>query len=137
MLRVVYFFAGARRKSSMRGELLKACAGTGVRVDLSEIDVLQGGDSHDLLRGSLQAYWLEKVRKGEVDAILASPPCCTFSRARNSAGPGPRPMRSRSHPRGMPHLDGPSRAAARNANDLVDFTVRVVSEQLMTQDLRS
>ena len=67
-----------------------------------EFDTLRGAE-FDL---SKQAVWdalFERVRAGDFDAIMLSPPCGTFSRARfHFAGSsGPRPLRTKAHPRGF------------------------------------
>ena len=78
-LRVLYLFAGARRKSGLGGSLLKACAGTAVRIKLEEKDILQGGQEHNMLRTDLRKAVMERVKNGAFDLVVASPPCSTFS----------------------------------------------------------
>ena len=49
VMRVLYLFAGARRKSGLARSLRIACKGTGIAVTVDEIDILRGGRRHDLL----------------------------------------------------------------------------------------
>ena len=88
-------------------------------------------EEYDILRGpefdlSLQVVWdklFERVQSGAFDAILLSPPCGTFSRARfNYAGAnGPRPLRTRAHPRGFPWLRRADLSSVLLANYFVDL----------------
>ena len=43
VMRVLYLFAGARRKSGLARSLKIACKGTGIAVTVDEIDILRGG----------------------------------------------------------------------------------------------
>ena len=125
--RVLYLFAGARRKSGLARSLRLACKSTGVKVFIEEIDILRGGRKHDLLRKAHRDMILAKVRRGHYILAAASPPCGTFSRSRSANNKGPRPVRSRTYPRGFPSLKGSSLIQARCANTLVDFTAEVLS----------
>ena len=131
-VRVLYLFAGARRKSGLARSLRLACKGTGVKIIVEEIDILRGGRRHDLLRKVYRNKILVKVRKGNYFLTAASPPCGSFSRSRSANNRGPRPIRSRTFPRGFPWLQGSSLLQARVANTLVDFTAEVLSAQMDT-----
>ena len=128
-LQILYLFAGARRKSGLAGSLHRAAANTGIHVQVREVDVLQGGQKNNLLRPSLRQKLMEEINSGAFYAVIASPPCSTFSRARHARTPGPRPVRSRDFPRGLPVLGAQARETTRAANDLVDFTVRALAAQ--------
>ena len=71
-MRVLYLFAGARRKSGLGGSLLKACSGTAVRIRLEEMDILQGGQKHNLLRADLRKAVMERVTNGAFDLYILS-----------------------------------------------------------------
>ena len=62
--RVLYLFAGARRRSGLARSLRLACKGTRVMVFVDEIDILRGGRRHDLLRKTHRNKILAKVRMG-------------------------------------------------------------------------
>ena len=47
---------------------------------------------------------LKLIASGHFAALLVFPPCSTWSMARHSGSPGPRPLRSRQHPLGIPSL---------------------------------
>ena len=132
-MQVIYLFAGAKRRSSLASSLKKAFAGTGLKVNGEEVDVLQGGRHHDLLSKARQARYLARIAKGEFALLASSPPYGTFSRARHANRSGPRPVRSGQYPRGFPWLQGQARRHVREANELVDFTVKAMKAQHGTQ----
>ena len=78
VVRILYLFAGARRKSGLARSLRLACTGTGVKVFVEEIDILRGGRRHDLLRKAYRDKILDRVKKGHYVLAAASPPCGTF-----------------------------------------------------------
>ena len=109
-----------------------ACKGTDIKVVVEEIDILRGGQKHDLLRKVHRDKILVKVRKGYYLLAAASPPCGSFSRSRSANNMGPRPIRSKAFPRGFPWLQGSSLLQAKIANTLVDFTAEVLAAQMDT-----
>ena len=127
----LYLFAGPGRKSGFAEALHQACKNHGWVANVTELDILRGGRSHDLLRPSLQDRYSEKVRKGEYDIVVASPPCNTFSRARGF-GTGPQPLRSARQPRGLGHLIGKQARQVAEANKLVDYTAFLLQAQMET-----
>ena len=132
VLRVLYLFAGARRKSGLARSLRIACKGTGTAVTVGEIDVLRGGRRHDLLSKKRQAHYRDRIRRGYYHLTAASPPCGSFSRARNAKNGGPKPLRSKKFVRGFPWLRGASLLQTKVANALVDFTALAMEDQLGT-----
>ena len=73
MLRTLYLFASAKRKSGLAGALARAC--TGVRPCVTEEwDILQGGHNHDLTKRATQRKLMKRVARGDFDLIAASPP---------------------------------------------------------------
>ena len=58
--------------------------------------------------------------------VIVTPPCNTFSRAVFANRRGPAPVRDWQWPRGFPWLAAASREAAEGANELVDFSVRLL-----------
>ena len=130
--RVLYLFAGARRRSGLAKSLRIACKDTGIRVVVDEIDILRGGRQHDLLRRAYREKIMAKVRQGYYQLAAASPPCGTFSRSRSANNRGPKPIRSKAFPLGFPWLQGSSLMQARCANTLVDFTAEVLAAQMET-----
>ncbi len=83
---VAYLFSGPERSKDGFGAQVESLGGTCLCFD-KEIS-----DSHDMLD---QHGW-ERINNetSECDGFLLSPPCCTFSPARNAHDGGPQPLRS-------------------------------------------
>jgi hypothetical protein len=129
-MQVLYLFAGAKRHSSLAGCLRSASKRTGLKINTKEVDILQGGRGHDLLRKATRRTLILAVQRGRFDMVVASPPCNTFSRARGSNSQGPPQVRSKVHPRGFPWLSGPRARQVEDSNTLLDFTTDILKAQL-------
>ena len=125
VVRVLYLFSGKRRKCDMRHWLEKLGKGMEVKVLMKEIDVLRGGKKHNMLLKAARGRILKEVEDGMYEAVIASPPWSTFTRAR-CTGTGPRPVRSARFPRGFPWLGCKTKKSACDANVLVDFASAVL-----------
>ena len=79
MLRGLYLFAGAKRKSGLAGALARACARLHLKAAVEEYDILQGGTRHDLTNKTRQRRLMAKIRQGSYDIIAAPPPLATLS----------------------------------------------------------
>ena len=97
-LRVAYFFSGVKRKASIAGFLKTMCVDAKVGLTMHEIDILVGGDEHNLMDKTAQEEWLNQVRGGNFDIVIFIPPCGTWSRANWANDSGPQPCRNRKHP---------------------------------------
>ena len=73
-VRVLYLFAGARRKSSLAQSLRVACKSFHHKVAIDEVDVLRGGHRHDLLNKKRQNKVISKIKQGHYHFVAASPP---------------------------------------------------------------
>jgi hypothetical protein len=73
-LRVAYFFSGVKRKASIAGFLKAMCVDAKVGLTMHEIDILVGGDEHDLMDKTAQEEWLHEVRGGNFDIDIFSSP---------------------------------------------------------------
>ena len=83
---VAYLFSGPERSKDGFATQVKSLGGTCMCFD-KEIS-----DSHDMLD---QHGWERiDVETKDCDGFLLSPPCCTFSPARNAHDGGPQPLRS-------------------------------------------
>ena len=119
-LKVMYLFAGKRRHSDIGSFLRKAEEQGRVRLDLRELDIGRSGE-HDLTDDGLWDSLFASLREGNW-FLIASPPCNSFSRARFQyrLHPGPRPLRSKSWPRGFPWLNSSNSHIVQEANHFVD-----------------
>ena len=127
-LRVLYLFAGHKRKADMKHYLTMYGKKNNIKVKVYEVDILRG-KRYDLTSMQRKARYLNKVKMGAYDVVIASPPCGTFSRARWANRRGPRPLRLRHCPRGFPWLTGPQCQGVRLGNDLADFAGSALKAQ--------
>ena len=135
VIRVLYLFAGIKRKASVKEYIAKYCKKFHFKVKMFEIDILRCGRRHDLRYGPRRRKYLELIKAGNYDVVLASPPCSTFSRARWANRAGPRPLRLRQCPRGFPWLDKAHRQGLDLANLLADFATDALREQFAQDPL--
>ena len=134
-LRVAYFFSGTSRKASVGDELRKLCQASGIGLLLEEIDIYiyNGGTAHDLLDKASQADFESKIRQGDYDVVVVTPPCATWSRAPYSPYPGPKPVRSAEHPWGFPDALQAGREKARKGNEFIHFAIHAMEAAVQAQ----
>ena len=124
----LYLFAGPKRKSTIGSILRKS----GWHVN--EVDILQGGRSHDLTRKEVQERYLTELRARKYDAMYTSPPCDTFSRVKFSNNWGPRPTRTARFLRGRKGLTLIETRRNELANTLVDFNFSAMEAHVAHED---
>ena len=132
-LKMCYLFSGTKRRSSIANELAKLCKQAGLGLHVWEVDILNGGSDMDLLDEECQQYWMSRVESGYFDIIILSPPCGSWSRANYSNRPGPKPVRSRAHPWGLPGLQRSQQKRCTNGNTFIHFSIRAI---LAAQDCK-
>ena len=80
VVKVLYLFAGKRRRSDVAAFLRQAEALGKFKLVLKEFDI-ERSPQHDLTDASLWDEILETLKEGGW-CVIVSPPCNTFSRAR-------------------------------------------------------
>ncbi len=130
LFRVLYLFAGRHRKASVQSFLACLCKRHGLQLHMQEFDFLRS-PKHDLTRLKLQSRLRSKIASCFYHLVLSSPPCNTFSRARENP-PGPKPMRSATHLRGFPWLRGNRKRLAEIGTTLADFSLDAIETQAHT-----
>ena len=87
---VLYLFAGEERRADM-GSCLYTLIQAFNRVEpfdfsvalhVIEVDLLRGGENHDLLQEHHRSRYLQLLEEA-CDACLSAPPCNTHTRPRN------------------------------------------------------
>ena len=107
--RVLYLFAGAKRRNDIAAELKDIVKNaSGMTVTIGEVDLCRGRE-HDLLDPAVWARVEPSLKSGVYQMVLASPPCNTWSRSTLNPKAGPRPLRSATHLWGFPWLSGSRR----------------------------
>ena len=116
---MLYLFAGRKRHSDVAAYLRAAEAKGTIRLILKEFDIERSPD-HDLTSNSLWQEVFQTLEEGSW-AVIVSPPCNTFSRARfQRRHPGPKPLRNKTWPRGFPWLSNINKQKVAEANFFVD-----------------
>ena len=105
----------------------------GLKTTMVDSDEKHGGEStHNILKDEFYTQLLRRTESGEFLAIVAAPPCSTFSVARHFKSsdptkPGPPPVRNRENPQGIPGL-GPLHAKeVRRANTIIARTCAILT----------
>jgi hypothetical protein len=104
-LRVLYIFAGRERQCDVHSHLLELQQVFNFQLSMKEIDILRD-PTHDITDSKLVNSLLREIDSLHFDVVIVTPPCNTFSRARSSSSPGPKPLRSAQFPWGFPWLEG-------------------------------
>ena len=120
--KVLYLFSGTSRTSSFGNALRKVAERHELQIEITEVDILRD-PQQDLSQTKVAAAWIEKIQAGHFDAVLVTPPCSTFTRARCANKRGPPPIRTKQHPFGFPWLSNHLRQQAELGNRFADFMV--------------
>ena len=130
-LRVLYLFAGQARKADLRWFLedsVRCChleLTEPTALHLAEVDVIRG-EQRDLGLPELRARCVQEVEEGRWDAVVATPPCSSFSRALFADDEEPHPVRSKQWPLGFPWLRAHDRQKADKATELAFFAFGII-----------
>ena len=127
---MLYLFAGRARPSDVREHLQNLCKANSIQLEMVECDILRGAE-FDLSKQEVWDSIFAQASAASFDAILFSPPCGAFSRARfHFAGNnGPRPLRTRAHLRGFPWLRNSDLHAVALANFFTDKCIELAGLQ--------
>jgi len=125
---VLILFSGPKRRPDGLAVFLHRLGYTTVMVDNDPGDKAETRE--DLLSDEVYANLLNRARGGEFLAIIAAPPCNTFSIARfitpKSGDSGPKPLRTRESIEGIPDLSDANQRKLRDANVLVRRTCAIL-----------
>ena len=123
--RLLLLFSGAYNRPDGLAQFARQL---GLEVDMFDSDPNTGGGvSADITKeaGSLREAARERITRGDYAAIIAAPPCSTFSISRFFESPsasdgGPPPVRTRTEIGGCRFLPSGHRAELARANDVVN-----------------
>lgn len=104
-LSVLYVFAGKERQADVRSHLEDLQQQFNFLLTIKEVDIVRD-PALDVTDKKLIDSLLLEIDSRVFDVIIVTPPCNTFSRARSSGRPGPKPLRSAHFPWGFPWLTG-------------------------------
>ena len=124
----MYAYCGKHRRGDI-GECIRKCAEEAqLRVKVDEIDLCRGGVAHDLTDTEIVRSLRKKVCLGDYSAVIATPPCNTHSRAVFANRRGPRPLRSKQHPGGIPGLPKHLKDKVTLADQLIAVALALCSD---------
>ena len=124
-LRCLYLFAGPARAQDLPSAFLSLASSPDsppLKFIWRQVDILRDG-LDDLLLEDLRQSFLDDISSGLFDLVVATPPCCSFSRAVYADGEGPNPVRSFQYPLGFPWASVKSRAKAEEGNIFAYFSI--------------
>ena len=98
--------------------LTGALAATGFEVE--PVDILIGGDAHDLARGEVAAEYIRRIRVGYYAVVAMGTPCSTYSVLRET------PLRSKADPSGESVAPPESLDTVRLHNRLAEVTAAAI-----------
>ena len=110
IFKVLYLFAGRRARGGIRAHLEKAikkfCERSQMKckLELHEVDIAIGGEGHNLHKPEIQVKWLCWMEDEVPDLTVTTPPCAPWTRAQHSLRPGPKAVRSKRYPLGLPYM---------------------------------
>eukprot|EP00435_Cladocopium_sp_Y103_P056434 s522_g19.t1 len=126
---VLHAFSGRRRVGDFQFYLdafLRHCP-EGIVYHTVSLDIMVDAQRGDISKEEVRLFWLNGIDKGWILAMLAGPPCETWSRARSvslkdSDRPAPRVLRTAAALWGLPHLRLRELAQVDAGNLLLTFT---------------
>ena len=117
---MLYLFCGKPRRADIKFFLKRLSREQNFHLVVREVDI-ERSESDNLLEQSLWQELWEEIKAGKWDAVVLSPPCNTWSRARcrfrTSAGPPP--LRNLHWAWGFPWLSGKQKELLDNHNFLM------------------
>ena len=126
---VLLLFSGPKRRPDGLAAFLNQLGYTCELVDNDPVD--GGGAREDLLDNTVYETLLERVKAGEFLAIIAAPPCGTFSISRfikpKGGKEGPAPLRTRENINGLADLTEHGQRVVLDANVLVRRTCALLA----------
>ena len=126
VLRVIYLFAGKKRRNDIGSKLEHYTKLRKLRLVMREVDLLIHGSSDDILDDKVWNQVVDELKQGKYDTQILSPPCNGFTRAKWANNQGPAPLRSRRYQRGYPWLTGKQKETTVKENTLVDRSIQAI-----------
>eukprot|EP00438_Fugacium_kawagutii_P029598 Skav235412 [mRNA] locus=scaffold924:32291:36799:- [translate_table: standard] len=124
---IAHFFSGFRRDNDLHCVVEHSAVVRGVCVMTLSVDMCMQKTvaTADLSRFSSTTWWLDRIRSGQLIAAGGGPPCETYTAARLLDN-GPRALRSRMCPYGLPFLTKKEWKQVQIGTILVNFLLEVI-----------
>ena len=99
----VHFFSGYRRTNDLHSVLQQSPMPDGSQMIVISVDLCMQKRDGNLASDHATSWWINRIRSGQIFGAGGGPPCESFSAARFLPD-GPRPLRTGTHPSGLPAL---------------------------------
>ena len=123
----VHYFSGYRRSQDLHQVIEDTPLYGGTHIMVISVDMCMQKKDGNLATSKATSWWLERIRAGQIIGTGGGPPCETFTAARFLPD-GPRPLRTGSHPDGLPALNAKEWMQVRIGSRLVFFIFEILLE---------
>ena len=123
----VHYFSGYRRSQDLHQVIEDTPLEGGTHIMTISVDMCMQKKDGNLATSNATSCWLERIRAGQIIGAGGGPPCETFTAARFLPD-GPRPLRTGSHPDGLPALNAREWMQVRIGSRLVYFIFEILLE---------
>ena len=124
---LLHLYSGQRREGDLQYWTEHIAPPTDAQLYVLSIDIANDANKGDLTKWTTVNFWILQMRDGRVAALLAGPPCETWSAARTRPLPNvkrqPRPLRSRQQPWGLSYLSNREYDQLDLGNQLLRVTI--------------
>ena len=137
-LYVVHLFSGAKRKWDLHECINRQVPPDGCSFMPISLDVVLDSIRGNLMARSNQDFWLLHAKRGRLYAIVAGPPCETWSVARwrhYEDGTGPRPLRTQQEVWGLGIMKLREMRQIITGNCLLHFALLMAAAQMVAGNL--
>ena len=121
----VHFFSGFRRKDDLQHCIEAHDINEEQHVFCISVDLCLAKQYSDLTDANSKAFWVQKMKSGQVIGVGGGPSCETWSAARHSPD-GPPPVRTYDFPWGKRGLSAKQWAQVNTGTRLVQFLVEML-----------
>lgn len=137
-LYVVHLFSGAKRKWDLHECINRQVPPDGCSFMPISLDVVLDSIRGNLMARPNQDFWLLQAKRGRLYAIVAGPPCETWSVARwrhYEDGTGPRPLRTQQEVWGLSIMKLREMRQIITGNCLLHFALLMAAAQMVAGNL--
>ena len=131
LFRFVHHYAGENDRLSMA--IRHAASDKDIAVETISVEKKAGRDGNDLLANEPYHTHLQWAKEGRMDAYHSGFPCKSFSKLRWRKAEGmPQPVRSKSHPHGLPNNTPMQQKEADEGSIMMARSINITKEMVNT-----
>eukprot|EP00435_Cladocopium_sp_Y103_P062110 s101_g23.t1 len=118
----IHFYSGFRREGDLQHCIEYQATISQQHLFCISIDLCLAKQHSDLTNSKTKAFWMDRMRSGQILGVGGGPSCETWSAARHNPG-GPLPLRSYDDPWGLPGVRVRARVQLAVGTCLVQFLI--------------